>query len=330
MNYEYHQPEHIQIHAAVFALEQVFAKELSPSFAHEYMQTVTHQLGGSEQSYDVLVEKGNMLHEYVGHALYGPLIVGYCQWVNEQCQNIGYTGTVHMALRDAAPFMVAADILWKDTSLTPHGIYVNRPILGIEDEIAKDTAGFDTHIFQYLAQHGIQPDGKLVLCDSGAWGTVVKEMKQKLLPSTKFYPLFWFSHNPHIPGYLNGLLAELGKEETIGEIINDSIECTFPQCVQRPTKTVQSPTGTIDVVVKPSTDLAISWGTSALQGVALAAQEHGQGISHKEELAALANIIALSDVAAQTKTWTGVLPTHTPTWSHGEQFLSAWPADLLP
>ncbi len=330
MNQEYHQPEHRETHAALFSLEHVFAKELSPLFAHEYMHTLTQQLGGAEQPYDVLVEKGNILHEFVGHTLYGPLIVGYCQWVKTQCQEIGYTGMVHMALRDAAPFLVAADILWQNTPLTPHGIYVNRPILGIEDEIAKDASGFDTHIFQYLAQHGIQPDGTLVLCDSGAWGTVIKEMKQKLLPTTQLYPLFWFSHNPYIPGYLNGLLSELGKEETIGEIINDSIECTFPQGVERPTKTVQSSTGSIDVLLTPSTSLAQSWGLSALNGVIHAAQELAQGIPHTAELDALAHLIELSDLAAQTKTWTGVLPTHTPTWSHGKQFLSAWPADLLP
>ncbi len=329
MNHEYHQPQQ-ETQAEVGALERVFAKELSSSLAHAYMQTVTQQLGGLEQSYAAFVEKGNRLHEYVGHTIYGPLIVGYCQWVRAYCQDIGYTGTVHMALRDAAPLLVAADILWKNTELTPHGIYVNRPILGIEDEIAKDTTGFDAHIFHYLAQHGIQPDGKLVLCDSGAWGTVVKEMKQKLLPTTQFFPLFWFSHNPHIPGYLNTLLSELGKEEVVGEIINDSIECTFPQCVERPTKTTPSASGSIDVVLTPSTHLAKSWGASALVGVAHAAEEFPQGISHDAELAALTHIIALSEHAAKTKTWTGVLPTHTPTWSHGEQFLSEWPADLLP
>lgn len=183
--------EYNQTHTALQAFEGVLVKELSAPIAHSYMQTLMKELGGSDQSYETLLVTGNMLHERVGSEVYGSLIAGYCQWVSHQCASLDHTGLVHMALRDGAPMLSSASVLWKGTDLIPHGIYVNRPILGIEDEISDDAIGPDPHVLDYLSQHGIHPNGKLVLCDSGAWGTVVKEMKTKLLPSTKFYPLFY-------------------------------------------------------------------------------------------------------------------------------------------
>lgn len=324
------QSEYLQTNAALHAFEWVLAKKLSAPIAHSYMQTLIIELGGANQPYETLLATGNMLHEWVGSDVYGPLIAGYCQWVFHQCANLDHSGLVHMALRDGAPMLAAAQVLWKKTSIIPHGIYVNRPILGIEDEISNDAISSDPHVLDYLSQHGIHPNGKLVLCDSGAWGTVVKEMKTKLLPSTQFYPLFWYSHNPHIPGYLNGLLQEMGESDSIGETINDSLECVFPQCWERPIETFEQPSGQIDVVLHANTPLAIAWGESALNGVAKVAQHYKHGISHEKEIETLHNIIFASLHAKQWSVWTGVLPDHTPTWSHGTQFLSQWPADLLP
>ncbi|KKR79702.1 MAG: hypothetical protein UU25_C0009G0009 [Microgenomates group bacterium GW2011_GWB1_40_9] len=325
-----HHHEYDQTHAALQAFEGVLAKELSVPIAHSYMQTLIHELGGANQPYEMLLAYGNVLHEQIGLEIYGPLLVGYCQWVEQMCEQIGHTGLVHMALRDGAPMLSAATVLWKDTDIVPHGVYVNRPILGIEDEISADVEGADAYVLHYLAQQGIHPNGKLVLCDSGAWGTVVKEMKQKLLPDTQFYPLFWYSHNPYIPGYLNSLLQELGHPDSVGEIVNDSLECVFPQCWERPTHTTILPSGHINVVLTPNVPLAVAWGESALNGVVKAATNYKQGISHEEELDALHAIVISSKYAQESGTWTGVLPDHTPTWSRGQEFLSAWPKDLLP
>ncbi len=53
-------------------------------------------------------------------------------------------------------------------------------------------------------------------------------------------------------------------------------------------------------------------------------------MSHGGEVAHLKMLAELSTTTLQTDEWTGVLPHNTPTWSHGPQFLTDWPLNLLP
>jgi hypothetical protein len=61
-----------------------------------------------------------------------------------------------------------------------------------------------------------------------------------------------------------------------------------------------------------------------------AAHTYKSGITKDVVRECLQQIYALSQESAATGQWTGVLPTHTPTWTKGEAFLAAWPDTLLP
>ncbi|OGG10013.1 hypothetical protein A2154_05180 [Candidatus Gottesmanbacteria bacterium RBG_16_43_7] len=307
--------------------KSVLTKELTSDLAQLYTDSLISYLGGLDQPIDEFIQNGSIVHKYIGENLYGPLICGYVIWLEQKIAYIYDQGPVYFALRDGAPFYTAAQVLWKNKNLQPAGVYINRPILGIEDEIAQEKGRVDNRVYQYLAAYGIHKDTKIILSDSGAWGTVVKEIKTNLLPNTSLYPLFWYSHNPYIDGYTNELLEKYGLDPAYGEILNDSLECLFPQTVERPISfMIQN--GTIDVALTPSCRLSVVWGKSALSGVSQAASNFDT--TEIELESALRKLIFLSEKAKQAKIWTGVLPTHSPTWSKGDEFIQLWPASLLP
>jgi hypothetical protein len=314
---------------AINKLEGVFAKELTPGMAHTYVESLINKLGGLNQEFGQLVESGKKLHSEIGHDIYGPLVVGYIQWLTHAIESLGHSGNVYFALRDSAPLEAAAKVLWKNTNLHPIGIYANRPILGIEDEIAQDKGDSSSLALSYLKSKGIHEDGQIILSDTGAWGTVIKEIKTKILPNTKLYPFFWYSHNPNIPGYINSLIKISGISDKIGEILNDSMECMFPQQWLRPDKLTQL-NGEPDVILTPADYLSVTWGKTALQGISQSAAENIRGISVSDQIYEIEKLAVLSVKAKLTGSWTGVLPENTPTWSHGEEFLASWPIDLLP
>jgi len=313
----------------IHGLNQIFSSELTKGLSMQYLGSLLRRLGRADQPWETFVTKGEVLHQYVGEKLYGPLIVGYINWVERKCKEIGYQGSVYFALRDATPLMVAATVLWEGENLKPVGIYANRPILGIADEMVTGQIQNAQAGLKYLEGKGLYQKSEVVWADSGAWGTVVKLMKQTILTDTKVYPFFWYSHNPHIPGYLNSLMVEAELSEKMLETINDSLECTFPQPYQRPTQVEKDGNGW-DVVLVPSTELAIVWGKAALEGVTMAAQHLKGNFSHFKEIAQLKMLARLSISTRVTNEWTGVLPHNTPTWSKGTQFLADWPVNLLP
>ena len=141
--------------------------------------------------------------------------------------------------------------------------------------------------------------------------------------------MFFYSHNSHIPGYINGVLASCGIEEKFGEVLNDSIECVFPQPHVRPVDVIQV-NGSWQVQLETSGYLSQEWGQAALSGVQSAAIAAQSGQPIESGQSALFKLKALSLKAKKTGQWTGVLSTNTPTWSKGQEFLNAWPEDLLP
>jgi len=302
--------------------EKVLANELTPGLAGLYVQGLVNTLGKER-----MIEKGEEWHFEIGKNLYGPLAVGFCQWVEEYCQGIRHGGAVHFALRDAAPLQESANVQWDGKMIYPVGIYVNRPLLGIEDEIAPQEASVDGNMRVYLGALGLLSSSNVVWADTGAWGTVIKVLKQGLLKDVNLHPLFWFSHNPGIPGYINHLLKEAALNPCLGEVINDSLECVFPQQYQRPLEVVQDKVGW-RVNLEHNNPIAVTWGRAALAGVKAAARELS-GITRAQEIVAI-NKLAEAHEGAKTGGCTGVLPQNTPTWSKGEQFLAEWPKGLLP
>ncbi len=314
-------------------LEAQFAKELTPELAHGYIASLVECLGGPHQSLSTFTEKGRRLHHFIGKELYGPLLIGYVQWIESFAALYDYRGNVYFALRDASPLLAAAEVRWGpefwwgSRIWTPVPVYANRPLLGIEDEIAPECSIADGQVRTYLENKGMVGKGKMIVwADTGAWGTVVKALKQTVCKDNYLWPLFWYSHNPHIPGYLNQRLQQMGVSEKYGEILNDSLECVFPQVYLRPLAVNADHS---DVVLIPGPYLSQQWGAAALSGVTQAALIH-KHLTVVVQLQALEKLIELSAKAKETGTWTGVLSTNTPTWSHGDDFLANWPEGLLP
>ena len=208
-----------EIYQHIDKFTQIFAKELTPQLADTYVASLIEKLGDPNQGLEEIVHKGELLHQHVGENIYGPLIAGYIQWVEDKCGEAGHTGPVFFALRDAAPLETAAKVLWNGKAIYPVGVYANRPMLMIEDEIAPEWASANGKVVQYLGMLGLAGMEKVVWSDTGAWGTVVKALKVGLLNNADFLPLFWYSHNPHISGYINSLLPECGIDEKFGEVL---------------------------------------------------------------------------------------------------------------
>jgi hypothetical protein len=312
-------------------MQEVFAKELTPELAKIYVDSLVEKLGGENQSLESLINRGIELHFKVGKELYGPLLVGFSQWVAEKISETRHSGPVFFVLRDAAPLKTASDVMWNGKDIFPVGVYANRPLFGIEDEISPEWSNVNGNLVEYLKSLGLADSKKVVWVDSGAWGTVPKVLKENMLQHSKFYPLFWYSHNPGIPGYLNGLISISGDDPKFGEILNDSLECVFPQPYKRPLDIFQIKNGW-QIDLKSSGLLSMKWGQAALLGVQQCAQEKfvSGGVDAKEELSIFGNLVKLSQFAKENNVWTGVLPTNTPTWSKGNEFLAAWDLNLLP
>lgn len=320
-----------RIDSAMAEMESMFARELTPDLANRYI-TSLHKKIGTAGSYTEFVEKGTELHKTLGREIYGPIIIGFIQWAEQRIHDQGVLhGPVHFALRDSWPFYTAAHVLW-DGSGSYHalGTYINRPLLGIEDEIAPEHAKVNGYLQEYLESGGFIDHGHpITLIDSGAWGTVVRSIKEQFLPNTPFYPLFWYSHNPSIPGFINEVLSDTSLPEEFGEVINDSLECVFPQAYKRPVR-FDGTNANRFLTLEQSDALSVAWGQAALQGVAEAAHHYKTGISKTDVEHAIRRLYDLHLKAKQTNEWTGVLPTHTPTWTKGDEFLAAWPKNLLP
>jgi len=312
-------------------MQEVFAKELTPELAKVYVDSLIEKLGGENQSLESLIDKGVELHFKVGKDLYGPLLVGFSQWVAKKIGEIGHTGPVFFVLRDAAPLKAAADVMWNGRDTYPVAVYANRPLLGIEDEISPEWSNVNGNLVAYLKSLGLADSKKIVWVDSGAWGTVPKVLKEHMLQHSEFHPLFWYSHNPYIPGFLNELISVSGIDPKFGEILNDSLECVFPQPFKRPLDISKWKYGW-QVGFKPSGLLSYKWGQAALSGVHFCAEEKflSGGIGVEEGIVNLHQLVKLSQFAKENNVWTGILPTNTPTWSKGEEFLANWNPNLLP
>lgn len=151
--------------------------------------------------------------------------------------------------------------------------------------------------------------------DSGCYGTIVLELHGA---GMEFHPLFFFSKNPNIPGFLN----EIGLSESEGELLNDSLECAFPNVYQRPSRFVER-CGIVQPDLKLNDDLSVQFGKASLAGL----EEGDKRTGRADPLCEARRLLDLS-IIAREGSFTGLLPRTTPEWSQKQDFLANWPKEL--
>jgi hypothetical protein len=237
---------------------------------------------------------------------WAPLIISWRDWIAKRASGIPV-----LVMRDAKPLSVVpvADVWPK--------VWLNRSCCGIPDELSGESlVEIDPLVEDYLRQN--QLNQHFTFVDSGCWGTIVMELHCRM--DMSFQPLFFFSHNPSIPGFLN----ELGFGGEEGEILNDSLECCFPNMVMRPSHFIRMG-GQIVPHLQKMDDLSITFYNAALEGVRSGALSLNGNRKSPIEV-----IECLLDLSRQARggEFTGILPNHSPTWSKGKKFLADWPPHL--
>lgn len=274
-----------------------------------FKNSLAHEIGEplAVQFVESLIRKseGNILRAerlyYEVGRLWAPLLVHWRNWIVARARHPPV-----LIMRDAKPLTSLP--ISKEWSAA----WLNRENCGIPDEIAGSVSRRDSLLEEYLRGHRLMEPFTFV--DTGCWGSIVKEFHEVL--GLRFQPLFFFSHNPHIPGFLN----ECGVPEGIGELLNDSLECCFPNTVTRPHAFQKSN----DVIV-PCTSVmdpvSVTLGCAVMRGV------ENAFLTEETIPVIIERLVRLSE-KAQRGAWTGILPHHSPTWSRGASFLADWPPRL--
>lgn len=273
---------------------RTLAKELGEELAHEFVNSLHAQSHGCEKTATRFF--------YELGLRWAPLVHAWRVWVEQNAQ-----GEIAIVLRDAKPLSALPSTKgWKR-------IYLNRLICGVPDELSQDTSDKQHPLLKrYLSQCGCSK--YFTFADSGCYGTVVLEL-HKL--GMNFQPLFFFSKNPNIRGFLN----EVGISLAEGEILNDSLECGFPHICARPSELTER-NGRIKVVLHPSDPLSIILGKAAMRGVR---EAH---VAPRVSATEAAQTLLLLSRKAQDGEFTGVLGHTSPEWSKKKEFLANWPKRL--
>ena len=274
---------------------KTLTKELGAPVASAFVESLYRESNGS-------LEKASQFFYQLGRT-WAPLMKLWGYWIQGKA-----TGSdIALILRDAKPLEVLS--LTKDWKK----LYLNRKNCGIPDELSGD-GDSDHHplLKRYLHEQGCMDYFTFV--DSGCYGTIVLELHQM---GISFQPLFFFSKNPYIPGFLN----EIGISEKEGEILNDSLECAFPNVYQRPTTFIEKGES-VHVPLELADSLSVLFGMAALWGV------HSQ--EHKEPTHPVTEVRKLLLLSRKAKRGecTGILHSASPEWSKKEEFLTSWPKHL--
>lgn len=233
---------------------------------------------------------------------WAPIIHLWKQWIIEV--TTASKDPIALMMRDAKPLDVISPVDWKR-------LYINRTNCGIADELSGDEEKMASPLLlRYLRENGCTNGFWFV--DSGCYGSIVLELHQL---GINFNPLFFFSKNPNIPGFINQWV-----NEEQGTMLNDSFECCFPNLVQRPTVFLREK-GVVTVPLLQTDELSKFFGEWALKGVA--DFKSSADMRGKEEIAKL---LAMCEDAKTV--FTGFLPNPTPEWSKKKEFLAAWPKEL--
>ncbi|MFA5793428.1 MAG: hypothetical protein WC897_06255 [Candidatus Gracilibacteria bacterium] len=279
-----------------------------------YLDTMQKELGSevAKTFVESLVLASHSSEEYAIHFFYrlgrtwAPVIASWAIWIKNRAAH----ESIALILRDAKPLQEIPNThSWKK-------LYLNRQNCGIPDELSGDVSILCHPLLkQYLKENSCENDFTFI--DSGCYGTVVLEL-HKL--GIKFQPLFFFSKNPNIPGFLN----ELGFSEKEGEILNDSLECAFPNIYCRPSEMILNERGRVVVPLTSADELSVLFGREALRGVC---DESRLYHSCYNETQCVKNLLSLS-AQAKNGIFTGILATASPEWSGKKDFLEHWPKHL--
>lgn len=279
-------------------LEMNLANEIGVDLADRFVQSLIRESSGD-------IDVATRLYSEVGMA-WSAILVAWRDWIIARAKH----QQPMLVMRDAKPLaVIGISEKWPR-------IWLNRENCGIEDEISGSATSASPLLSAYLSQNGLNKPFTFV--DTGCWGTIVKDLHLRL--GMRFQPLYFFSHNPAIPGFLN----EIGVDEKIGEVLNDSLECCFPNLTARPGNFIKTGDGTIAPELVSTDPLSRRFGRSALAGVRVGSRN----ITSVDPLGAVERLIELSE-KAWDGSFTGMLPWSSPTWSHGEGFLMTWPSDLV-
>lgn len=273
---------------------QTLSGELGKELAQEFVCSLYSQSRGCvKTATQFFYEMGTM---------WAPLMYAWSVWVEQNA-----CGTIAIILRDAKPLTIFPSTRsWKR-------LYLNRQICGVADELSGDSRSKQTPLLeQYLSQYGCC--GNFTFVDSGCYGTVVLELHNL---GMAFQPLFFFSKNPYIRGFLN----ESGISMEEGTILNDSLECGFPHICVRPSE-LREVNGKVKAVLLYSDPLSIKFGKAAMCGL-----HDTRGASNVSTHEIIQKLLLLSKQACRGK-FTGVLGHSSPEWSRKEKFLSSWPRRL--
>lgn len=278
------------------------------------------------------------LYERLIQETWGPLLLGFLDWVFSTLEP---DQVPVFLLRDAGCMFYLA----QQPGNWPFGraaakLYLSRPLLGIEDEWtgAYRWTGDANRVFQYLGYHGFENGHtrQLVLVDTGAYGSLLKRLSQPPF-NIKVQARFLYSHNPHIPGWLN----YLGVPDPLAETMMDSIEFLFPQKYKKPTA-LEKKSLRGDRVPKPVLELAGSQSCHLYEATGRALENAQRPRMHQggpvanceteEGFRAVENLIGrlarLQRRAQLTSEWTGILPRSTPPSQKAREFLDSYPEEL--
>lgn len=273
---------------------RTLTKELGEDVARDFVKSLYIQSDGS-------IKIASQFFYELGKK-WAPIMHLWLDWIKKK----SVTETIALILRDAKPLEVI------DSTKEWKRLYLNRQNCGIPDELSGDYNRPHSLLQKYLLQNSCSEYFTFV--DSGCYGTIVLELHQL---GIRFQPLFFFSKNPYIPGFLN----DIGLTEKEGEVLNDSLECAFPNIYERPGAFIEVD-GKIKVDLKKSDHLSVLFGKSALDGV-MNFNTHNQhdGLWEAQKL------MMLSDQARKGD-FTGILGQSSPEWSKKKEFLKNWPKDL--
>lgn len=315
--------------AAKAEFELELEGELTSSYTERYLGQLYTAIGNAKTPSE-FISSGEQLHFQIAHDVYGPLVLGCVQFMADYFVEAGIQGNIYFALRDAAPLMKVSEHVMIQKGLNAVGIFINRPLCGIGDEINPEgvpNGDMSAIIQKYLKQAGALDQEKVGWVDAGCWGTVPLVLKTHHFASQEYYPVFFYSHNPKIPDYLHWLASGTGVSEEALNCMNDSLECLFPSPVRRPLLLVEQ-NGNVEPKLKESSVLSQKWGKAALAGVEQYAKEKSaSGVSHGEQQLSLGVFIEKTEQSKQG-IWSGTLWQSTPIWSQGTDFLSKYPKGL--
>lgn len=325
MTIEFKEQNKLKLLDQAIADFEAFSPDLKGGLAGTYVRSLFQkiQVETGAVSPEAINQKGKEIFYGLARHTLGPIATAYTDFALKMAE-----GKVVFPARDATPYYVIAKRLVKTTPLVYPvtevqlaNPFFNRKLWGIDDELdagaVLDLKSQNAHLF--LTQE-VGFGSMITFVEQGAWGTMADMIKRNY-PDQPFKVMFFFSH---IPNSIFGFTNRLGFKEGDLETISDTFE-GVPKLYLRPTA-LKMIDGNVVIDLenkKVTSPLIRSWAEAAIKGFDDAALDFlGNQSDPREEIE---KILSLSQKAAQTGEFTGVLPYHTPTWSDGESWKNNWP-----